>query len=101
VLNCNQHYTKKDYPEKLQDKLISDPLCRGTLHTTTQTQQPSQPQFTLGGSAIVSPLGEYIAGPLYDEEGILYAELDMDVVVGSKWDFDVLGHYYRPDLFKK
>jgi nitrilase len=53
-----------------------------------------------GGSVIVSPLGEVLAGPLYDEEGILYAELDMGEVVRGKFDFDVVGHYARPDVFK-
>ncbi len=53
-----------------------------------------------GGSAIISPLGEVIAGPLYDEEGILYAELDMGEIVRSKVDFDVVGHYARPDVFQ-
>jgi nitrilase len=53
-----------------------------------------------GGSAIISPLGEVIAGPLYDEEGILYAELDMGEIIRSKVDFDAVGHYARPDVFQ-
>ena len=53
-----------------------------------------------GGSVIVSPLGQIIAGPLYDEEGILCADLDMGEVVRSKLDFDVVGHYARPDVFQ-
>jgi nitrilase len=53
-----------------------------------------------GGSAIISPLGEVIAGPLYDEEGILYADLDLGEVVRAKVDFDVVGHYARPDVFQ-
>ncbi len=53
-----------------------------------------------GGSAIISPLGEVIAAPLYDEEGILCAELDMGEIVRSKVDFDVVGHYARPDVFQ-
>jgi nitrilase len=53
-----------------------------------------------GGSVIVSPLGEIIAGPLYDEEGILYADLDLADVARSKLDFDVVGHYARPDIFQ-
>jgi nitrilase len=61
----------------------------------------SQPEVMCrGGSVIVSPLGEVLAGPLYDEEGILYAELDMGEVVRGKFDFDVVGHYARPDVFK-
>ncbi len=53
-----------------------------------------------GGSAIVSPLGEVLAGPLFDEEGILTAELDLGEVARSRLDFDVVGHYARPDVFR-
>ena len=53
-----------------------------------------------GGSAIVSPLGEVLAGPLYDTEGILYADLDMGEIVRARFDFDVVGHYARPDVFQ-
>ena len=49
---------------------------------------------------IISPMGDVIAGPLYGKEGILYAELDMDEVIQSKVDFDVVGHYSRPDIFQ-
>ncbi|GMH34542.1 hypothetical protein BSKO_02376 [Bryopsis sp. KO-2023] len=52
-----------------------------------------------GGSAIVSPLGKVLAGPLYNEEGILYADLDMAEVSQGKMDFDVVGHYARADIF--
>jgi nitrilase len=53
-----------------------------------------------GGTAIVSPLGEVLAGPLWDQEGILYAELDMGAVVRARFDFDPVGHYARPDVFR-
>jgi nitrilase len=53
-----------------------------------------------GGSAIVSPLGDVIAGPLYDREGILFADLDLGEIVRGKVDFDVVGHYARPDVFQ-
>ena len=53
-----------------------------------------------GGSAIISPLGEVIAGPLFDKEGILYAELDLSEIVRAKLDFDGVGHYARPDVFQ-
>jgi nitrilase len=53
-----------------------------------------------GGSAIVSPLGEVLSGPLYDEEGILYADLDMSEIGRARFDFDVVGHYARPDVFQ-
>jgi nitrilase len=52
-----------------------------------------------GGSAIISPLGEVLAGPLYDQEGMLCADLDLAQIARSKFDFDVTGHYARPDVF--
>ena len=85
VLGCNQFLTKSMYPSDLEgiEDLAGQPeiLCRG-------------------GSAIISPLGEVIAGPLYDEEGILTAELDPSEITRGKLDFDVVGHYARPDVFK-
>lgn len=85
VLGCNQFVTKDMYPEDLplRHELEAQPevMCRG-------------------GSVIVSPLGEILAGPLYDEEGILYADLDRQDLIRSKVDFDVVGHYARPDIFE-
>ena len=85
VLGCNQYMTKDMYPDDLKDlkELEEQPeiMCRG-------------------GSAIISPLGKVIAGPLYDREGILFAELDLGAVARSKFDFDVVGHYARPDVFQ-
>jgi nitrilase len=85
VLGCNQYVTKSMYPTDLPgiEELERQPevMCRG-------------------GSAIVSPLGELLAGPLYDSEGILLAELDLGEIERSKVDFDVTGHYARPDAFR-
>jgi nitrilase len=68
VLGCNQFVTKEMYPQDLEglEDLAGQPqiLCRG-------------------GSAIISPLGDVLAGPLYDEEGILYADLDLAEVAMS------------------
>ena len=82
VLGCNQFVTKNNYPEFLMDEVKNQPevMCRG-------------------GSAIISPLGNILAGPLYDTEGILYAELDPREIIKAKMDFDVVGHYARPDVF--
>jgi nitrilase len=52
-----------------------------------------------GGSCIVSPSGELLAGPVYDSRTILFADLDLDEVVRGKYDLDVVGHYSRPDVF--
>ncbi|HSO01056.1 MAG TPA: carbon-nitrogen hydrolase family protein [Gaiellaceae bacterium] len=51
-----------------------------------------------GGSAILGPDGSYLAGPLYGEEGILYAELDPELLLQSRQRFDPAGHYHRPDI---
>ena len=53
-----------------------------------------------GGSAILAPEGSYLAGPLYDEEGILYAELDPSRVLAERQRFDPVGHYSRPDVLQ-
>ncbi len=85
VLGCNQFVTKEMYPDDLEglDELDEHPdvICRG-------------------GSAIISPFGEVLAGPLYDKEGILFADLDLAEVARGKFDFDVVGHYARPDVFQ-
>ena len=51
-----------------------------------------------GGSAILAPDGSYLAGPLYDDEGILYAELEGDRLFEERQRFDPAGHYHRPDV---
>ncbi|BGP30941.1 Nitrilase [Rhodotorula toruloides] len=58
--------------------------------------------WSRGGSCIVSPLGEVLAGPLWDEEGILYADIDADDILGAKLDMDCAGagHYAREDIFR-
>jgi len=53
-----------------------------------------------GGSAIVSPLGVVLAGPHFGEETILTADLDLNDIGRGKFDFDVVGHYARPDVFR-
>lgn len=78
VLGSNQFVTKDMYPKDLpgiQDlDHQPDMMCRG-------------------GSLIVNPLGGIIAGPLFGEEGILYANLEISEIIQSKLDFDVIGHY--------
>jgi nitrilase len=53
-----------------------------------------------GGSAILGPDGRYLAGPLWDEEGVLYAELDPQRLYAARQRFDPAGHYHRPDVFR-
>lgn len=61
---------------------------------------PKDKPLIRGGSVIVSPMGEVIAGPLYDEEGLISAEIDLDDIVKARYDMDPAGHYSRPDVFK-
>jgi nitrilase len=60
----------------------------------------TQDALIRGGSCIVGPLGEVLAGPKYGEECILTAELDRADLVRAKFDFDAVGHYARPDVFQ-
>lgn len=53
-----------------------------------------------GGSCVVGPLGQLLAGPVYGEECVLVADLDRADLVRAKFDFDVVGHYARPDVFR-
>ena len=52
-----------------------------------------------GNSVIVNPMAEIIAGPLKDKVGLISAEIDLDEIVKARYDFDVSGHYSRPDVF--
>jgi nitrilase len=53
-----------------------------------------------GNTVIVDPKGDVLAGPLTEQEGILYADIDLDAVRRSRREFDVVGHYSRPDVFQ-
>jgi predicted amidohydrolase len=53
-----------------------------------------------GGSCIIGPLGQILAGPNFEGPCILTADLDLDEIPRSKYDFDVVGHYSRPDIFR-
>jgi predicted amidohydrolase len=51
-----------------------------------------------GGSGIISPRGEYLAGPVYGKEDIVYADIDLDMIIRSKAVIDGVGHFSRPDI---
>jgi nitrilase len=53
-----------------------------------------------GGSVIVGPLGKVLAGPHYEGETVLTAEIDVGETAEGKFDLDVVGHYARPDVFR-
>ncbi|MFG1294224.1 carbon-nitrogen hydrolase family protein [Xanthobacter variabilis] len=83
VLTSCQVVRRGDFPEDYRCAVSDDP---DTL-------------LMHGGSAIIDPLGQVLAGPLFDEEGLLSATLDLDDLARAKFDFDVAGHYARPDVF--
>jgi nitrilase len=56
--------------------------------------------LSFGGSAILAPDGSYLAGPLHEEEGILYADLDPTTLLAERQRFDPVGHYNRPDVLQ-
>jgi len=84
VLSACQHITRGAYPADYECALGDDPAT----------------VLMRGGSAIVGPLGEVLAGPHFEDETILYADIDLDEIVRGKYDFDVVGHYARPDIFR-
>jgi nitrilase len=57
-------------------------------------------QCIRGGSMIVSPMGKLLAGPCYDGDCVLTAEVDPGEIAEGKFDLDVVGHYARPDVFR-
>ena len=82
VVSCNQYTTEGDYPADYPAR--NDPAADFT---------------TRGGSCIVGPLGQMLAGPAYGEEGIVTATVDLRAITESRLDFDPVGHYSRPDVF--
>jgi predicted amidohydrolase len=76
-------------------------LLRADQPSDVHPVQGEEPETVLigGGSVIVSPLGEVLAGPLRNGEGILTSRLDLDELARARFDFDVTGHYSRPDVF--
>lgn len=85
VLSCNQYVNKDMYP--------TDLACYDDLASSSDEMCP-------GGSAIVGPLGEYIKEPVFGKEDILITDLDLRDIAYSQFDFDVVGHYSRPDVFQ-
>ncbi|WP_045048291.1 carbon-nitrogen hydrolase family protein [Rouxiella chamberiensis] len=72
------------------------PAQQGTVVKHWDDERP----LINGGSVIVGPLGDVLAGPLKGEIGLLVAEINTDDLVGARYDFDPVGHYARPDIFR-
>lgn len=84
VISCNQFNTRADFPRD---------------YPALQDKQPTE-IITTGGSVIVGPLGDILAGPLYDQAGILVAKVYKSQLLQAKMDFDPVGHYARNDVLQ-
>jgi nitrilase len=84
VLGCNQFAYRSDYPSDYPSPFGDEPAA----------------VMARGGSCIIDPLGRVLAGPDHDGPGMLTADLDLAEITRGKFDFDVAGHYARPDVFR-
>jgi len=84
VLSCNQFARRRDFPPDYHTTFGDDP---DTI-------------VSRGGSCIVDPFGDLLAGPETEGEAILLAEVDRAQIIRGKYDLDVVGHYARPDIFR-
>ena len=84
VLSACQHLRRSQFPNhRMNNKLAEAP----------------DTVLMRGGSMIIDPMGKVLAGPVYNEDALLTAELDMSVIPMAQMDFDAVGHYARPDVF--
>lgn len=83
MLSACQFSQEKDYPE---GHAVADASARNPANV-----------MIAGGSVIVNPAGEVLAGPLLGREGVLLADIDLNDVIRGNFDLDVAGHYARPD----
>lgn len=85
VLSSCQHLRRAQFPmEAMHNRLPDDP----------------ETLLMRGGSCIISPAGKVLAGPVYGEDVLLTAEIDLDDIPRAQMDFDPVGHYARPDVFQ-
>lgn len=84
VLGCNQFNRRRDFPANYRTAFGDAP----------------ETIITRGGSCIVDPFGKFLAGPNFEGETILLAELERGCIPKAKFDFDAVGHYSRPDIFR-
>ncbi len=83
VLSANQYYRLEDQPVGLN----------------TEFQDAPNGIVARGGSCVIDPFGNYVVEPVFDQNALLVADLDMEMIPMGKFDFDVAGHYARPDIF--
>ena len=82
VLSSNRFARRSDYPKDYRTAFGDAP----------------ETIFSRGGSCIIGPLGQILAGPNFEGEAILTAPLDRREIARAKLDFDVVGHYARPGV---
>ena len=84
VLSACQHLRRTQFPDAQMHNALPE-AADGVLMR--------------GGSLIIDPLGRTLAGPVFNEDALLTAELDLDLIPQAQMDFDPVGHYARPDVF--
>ncbi|OAY74666.1 bifunctional nitrilase/nitrile hydratase NIT4B-like [Ananas comosus] len=87
VLSANQFCRRKDYPPPPE-----------YVFAGLEDEPSSDTVVCAGGSVIISPSGAVLAGPNYEGEALISADLDLGEIVRAKFDFDVVGHYARPEV---
>lgn len=78
---------------------VNEDMIKKLKLTPEEEDLLGEPEYA-GGSMIAAPSGKLIAGPMGNEEGILYAELNLELCVRHKLEHDFSGHYNRPDIFQ-
>ncbi len=83
-INADMIIRKESYPDDLnasEIEALPEMVCRG-------------------GSCIIDPYGHYMTDPVWDEETVIYADLDMELPAACKMEHDAVGHYARPDVLR-
>jgi hypothetical protein len=66
----------------------------------SEQKRESYRDINNGGASIISPRGTYLAEPVLNKEMIVYADIDLEMIIDAKWASDCIGHYARPDVTK-
>ena len=85
VISCGVALMRADIPSDFPEKEMIYPLSENWINA--------------GDSVVIAPGGKIVAGPMREEKGILFAEVDSNAAVNAKRALDVAGHYSRPDIF--
>ena len=84
-INSDMIVRRSSYPTDLNEaetvKALPEMVCRG-------------------GSCVIDPYGHYLTEPVWDEETVIYADLDMELTAACKMEHDAVGHYARPDVLE-